>query len=49
MKKIMAVYDVDSRYADRFAEFATSVSRYYLKCGVYQPGKTEGIFKTGAD
>ena len=22
MKKIMAVYDVDSRYADRFAEFA---------------------------
>ena len=22
IKKIMAVYDVDSRYADRFAEFA---------------------------
>lgn len=31
MKKIMAVYDVDSRYADRFAEFANRVSRYYLK------------------
>ena len=31
MKKIMAVYDVDSRYADRFAEFANQREQVLFK------------------